>query len=400
MTSGPGRTEFVALMAMLAATVAFSIDAMLPALPRIGAALSPDDVNRAQLVVTSFVLGMGAGTLFAGPLSDAFGRKRVMLAGAAIYSIAAAVAGLAQSLEVLLAARVVQGIGAAGPRIAAQAVIRDLYAGREMARILSFVMIVFTIVPVLAPALGAAIIILAGWRAVFAAFVVFAALSALWLATRLPETLPPERRRPVRLGPLTAAMAEMLAIPKVRLAIAAQTLSFGMLFAMLSSTQQVFDITFGRGDSFPYWFGGIALVAASSGVLNAALVVRLGMAVLVFAMFRAQIAFSVLMIVALLAGLSNDVLFAIFVVWQTTVFFQAGMTIGNTASITLEPVGHIAGLASSVAGSVATVLAVMLAAPVGLMFDGTPLPLAFGILIYSGLAALLAWRLVHLDRIG
>ncbi|WP_372833859.1 MFS transporter, partial [Puniceibacterium confluentis] len=148
------RVEFIALIAMLFATIAFSIDSMLPALPEIGAALSPGNLNRVQLVITSFVLGMGIGTFFTGPLSDTFGRKPVVLCGAILYIVASLVAARAQSLEVLLAARVVQGLGAAGPRVVALAIIRDLYQGRGMARIMSFVMIVFTLVPAIAPSMG------------------------------------------------------------------------------------------------------------------------------------------------------------------------------------------------------------------------------------------------------
>jgi len=167
--------EFIALIAMLFATIAFSIDAMLPALPQIAAELSPDAPNTAQLVVTSFVLGMGVGTLFAGPLSDTFGRKTVIIAGALLYCAAAFVASLAPSLEGLLMARVLQGLGAAGPRVVSLALVRDLYKGREMARVMSFAMMIFTLVPAIAPFIGQGIIWVAGWRGIFLSFVVFSA---------------------------------------------------------------------------------------------------------------------------------------------------------------------------------------------------------------------------------
>ncbi|MDJ0820981.1 MAG: multidrug effflux MFS transporter [Paracoccaceae bacterium] len=383
------RVEFIALMAMMFSTIAFSIDAMLPALPEIGAALTPEDVNQAQLVITSFVLGMGIGTLFTGPLSDRFGRRPVIVAGVGLYIISALVAAVAQTLELLLLARVFQGLGAAGPRVVALAIIRDLYAGRIMAQIMSFVMIVFSLVPALAPSLGAVIIALSGWRSVFIAFVVFGSVSVIWMLARLPETLPKESRRPFRLDALWAAVVEMVRHPVVGLSIAVQSLCFGMLFSMLSSTQQIFDITFDRSASFPLWFGGIAVVAASASFLNAALVVRLGMARLVTAMLAVQVALSAGMVAILLGGVSGLPLFAAFVLWQTSVFFQAGMTIGNLNAIAMEPMGHIAGTAASVIGSIATVMAVVFAVPVGLMFDGTPLPLAVGILAEAILALLL-----------
>lgn len=401
MSVALSRSEFVALMAMLAATVALSIDAMLPALPQIGAELSPDNLNNAQLIVTTFVLGMGLGTFFTGPLSDTYGRKPVMLWGAVVYTIAAFVASRAQSLEVLLIARVCQGLGAAGPRIVAMAVIRDLYAGRGMAQIVSFVMIVFSLVPAVAPLLGSVVIEIWSWRAVFYGFMLFSAVSALWLALRLPETLPPERRRPMRVDALREAVTEMFTHPLVRLSIAVQALVFGMLFSLLSSIQQIFDVTFGRGESFPLWFGAVAIVAASSGFLNAKLVMRLGMVFLVRAMLVVQLCFSAAMIgvgLAAAAGsVSTDAYFAVFVLWQVSLFFQAGMTIGNLAAIAQEPMGHIAGMAASVIGSVATVAGVLIAAPVGLMFDGTPLPLSIAIFVQAGLAVLLMQVMVRVE---
>ena len=182
--------EFIALIAMLFATIAFSIDAMLPALPRIAQELTPGNPNAAQLIITSFVLGIGLGTLVAGPLSDSFGRKPVIVAGAALYCLAAAVAYMAPTLETVLAARLVQGLGAAGPRVVSLALVRDLYKGREMARVVSFAMMIFALAPAFAPLLGSAIIAGFGWRGIFLAFITFSAASMLWLASRQPETLP------------------------------------------------------------------------------------------------------------------------------------------------------------------------------------------------------------------
>ncbi|MCC1492685.1 multidrug effflux MFS transporter [Cognatishimia sp. F0-27] len=389
----PGRTEFIAMIAMLVATVALSIDGMLPALPEIAADLTPEDINRAQLVVTSFVLGMGVGTLFTGPLSDRYGRKPVVLAGSAIYVIGTVLAVLSWSLEALLAARVLQGLGAAGPRVVAIAIVRDRYEGRGMARILSFIMIVFTTVPALAPAMGALVLTVADWHAIFWVFLVFSLLSSLWLARRLPETLAPEDRRPLNAAALRAAIAEMLRHPVVRLSIAVQGLGFGTLFAMISSVQQIFSETFGKAESFPFWFGVIAVCAASSSLLNAALVVRFGMRRMVTGMLIAQLCFSGAMAVVLVGGIGGPALFALFLFWQFTVFFQAGMTIGNLNAIAMEPMGHIAGMAASIIGSFATVIAVFFAAPVGLMFDGTPLPLALAILLFSALSVLLMMQM-------
>lgn len=389
------KTEFVALMAMSFATIAFSIDSMLPALPEIGQALTPEALNRAQLVLTSFVLGMGLGTFITGPLSDAFGRRRVLLAGIVIYMFACVLAMLAGSLEMLLAARLLQGVGAAGPRVVALAVIRDQYAGRQMAQLMSFVFMVFTLVPAIAPSMGAVIIIFVGWRGLFGAFVVFALINGAWFALRQPETLPPEARRDFRAAVLWAGLKEVMSNRTVRITIMVQTLILGMLFGMLSSTQQVFDITFDQGANFPLWFGGIALVSGLASVVNAALVVRLGMRLLIRVTLVTQIilsgTFMILMLTQALPDLGN---FVVFLIWMTSIFFMAGMTLGNLNAITLEPMGHLAGMAASVASSISTVLAVAIAAPIGLAFNGTPLPLSIGVFC----CAVLALGLMHLIR--
>lgn len=389
-TSRLSRPEFIALIAMLFAMIAFSIDAMLPAIPEIAQALTPDNPNRAQLIVTSFVFGMGAGTLFAGPLSDSLGRKPVIVGGAVLYCIGALLAYQAPTLETLLAARVLQGLGAAGPRVVSLALVRDLYKGREMAQIVSFAMMIFTLVPAVAPLLGSGIIAAFGWHAIFLAFLVFAAFSTGWLMLRQPETLPPPARRPLQAGPLMQALREVLTNRVVVIAIAVQTLCFACLFGTISSTQQIFDVTFDRADSFPFWFAFIALMSGSASMINAALVIRVGMRALITWSLHSQIALSLAFVLLFsFAQLPDEAIFACYVLWMISVFMLAGLTLGNLNALALEPLGHIAGMAASVSGALATVLAVGIAAPLGLAFDGTPVPLAMGVCVLATLASLL-----------
>lgn len=387
------QAEFIALMAMLFATIAFSIDAMLPALPEIAAELTPDAVNRAQLIVTSFVFGMGVGTLFAGPLSDAFGRKPVIVGGVMLYCTGAALAWMAQSLELALAARVIQGLGGAGPRVVAVAMVRDLYKGRVMAQIMSLVFIIFSLIPAIAPSLGAVIIDFAGWRAIFGAFILFALIAAVWMTIRQPETLPLENRRALSVISLKSGALEVLGNRIVRLTIMAQTLCLACLFATLSSTQQVFDQTFDRGDSFHLWFALMALLAATASAINARLVVRLGMRRMVRSILSVQIVVSGLYLVASGIGWPDGTHFFAYFFWITGVFFMAGMTLGNLNAIAMEPMGHVAGMAASVVGAVATVGSVLLAIPIGLMFDGTPVPGVAGVLALS-IVALVVMRVL------
>jgi DHA1 family bicyclomycin/chloramphenicol resistance-like MFS transporter len=388
--SQPKPAEFIALMAMMAATVAFSIDAMLPGVPHIAAALSPEAPNRAQLVITAFLAGLGVGTFLAGPLSDSYGRRRVILWGGAIYMAGAGLAMAAPSLNALLGARAVQGLGAAAFRIVSIAIIRDMTSGREMARLMSFVMMVFALTPALAPLLGAGLIALAGWRAVFGAFVVFALVLCAWMMLRLPEPLAPERRRPFRLHPLARAAREVVAHPVTRRAIAVQMLAMTTLFTSLSLVQPVFDETFGRGAEFPWWFFGMALVAGTGSLINARLVGRLGMVRMVRGALVVQAALSLAAILAWQIGLPPGLQFAVFLIWQTGVFMQAGFTLGNLNALAMAPMGAIAGMAASVTGALATVGSVALAVPIGQSFAGTPMPAHLGVLgaVLAGLVIL------------
>jgi DHA1 family bicyclomycin/chloramphenicol resistance-like MFS transporter len=388
--------EFVAILAMCFASVALAIDAMLPALPLIAAELVPQSPNRAPLIIVAYVLGMGLGTLFVGPLSDAFGRKRVIGAGAVVFCLGAVWASLATGLETLLAARVVMGLGGAAPRVVSLALLRDLYSGRQMARVTSLVMMVFTLVPAVAPLLGAAVLTVAEWRAIFLMLIGFSVLATLWLMLRQPETLPPSARRPLRIPHLWAALREVVSHPSVRGAVLVLGCIFGTLFGTLSSVQQIFDQTFGRAETFPVWFALIAVLGGTSSLVNALLVVRLGMLRMVTAMLRVQLTLSAAMAVMTLGGLLPEaLLFPAVVVWIASLFFTLGVTVGNVNALALEPMGHIAGMAASVTSALATVIGALLAVPIGLAFDGTPGPLAMGCAAFCAVAL---WRILRFER--
>lgn len=386
------KVELIALLAMLMATVAFSVDSMLPALPSIAEELTPEALNRAQLIVTSFVFGMGAGTFVTGPLSDRFGRKPVMIGGAVLYIIGALLAWSAQSLEFMLFARLIQGLGASGPRVVAMAIVRDLFEGRDMAKTMSLMMIVMTVVPALAPTIGAFIIAVGGWRSIFLVFVAFSVTSVIWLSIRQPETLAVEDRRTLKPADLWAATKEMIAHPTARLSVIVQMLCFGMLFSTISSIQQVFA-SYGKGETFHMWFGAIAVSVGLASVLNARIVGRIGMRPIIRAVLTAQIGLSAAMVAAVLAPLPQPLEFGIYVVWTASIFFQAGLTIGNLNALAMEPMGHIAGIAASIISAVSTVGAVIIAIPVGLSFNGTPLPLAASLFILSAMALTLTNRI-------
>jgi MFS transporter, DHA1 family, multidrug resistance protein len=389
--AGPSQREFIAMMAMLFATIALSIDAMLPALPAIAAEFSPDDSNRALLIISSFFLGMGLGTFVAGPLSDAYGRKPVIFACAAIYVLATILCYFAPSLEMLLVARVIQGLGAAAPRVVGMAMVRDLYTGRDMARIVSFVMMIFMIVPALAPLLGQGILLFGDWRTIFAALLLFVLVANAWVLVRRPETLEVAARRPFRIGLLWHSTVEMSRHRIAIISTLCQGLGSACLLSTVSAQQGIFAQTFGRVDSFPLWFALIALCAASGSFLNTRVVMRLGMRRVVIATYAGQLALTLVILALERSGVMPAALvFPAHILWSISVFAMMGLTQGNLSALAMEDLGHIAGFAASVMTALSTVMASLLAVPVGLAFDGTQIPLMVAVTVFAAFALALA----------
>lgn len=398
-TSGQriSQAEFTLLVAALFGLMAFAIDSLLPALPHIGAEMTPQNLNRAQLVVTSFVLGNGFGQVFMGPLSDAFGRRPVIFGGLAVYIVGTALAHEAGSLSLLLACRFLQGIGAAAPRTVGLAVVRDLFKGREMARISSLAFMFFVIIPAVAPFVGQALADAFDWRAILLSYIAMALAVGLWFGLRLTETLPVPARIPFRAGTILAAAREVLTNRICVVYMLALSFGFGSLLSYISSAQQVYQDAFGITDRFPVYFAFIALVSGVSGFVNARLVMRHGMRRLASLGFvSVGLASTAAAAIWLTGILPQSWLFPMFMLWSMVVFFANGLSFGNLNALAMEPVGHIAGTASAVIGAVQTVLSVILAVPVGLAFDGTPLPLLLACAVFSALA----YMMIRLDPKG
>jgi DHA1 family bicyclomycin/chloramphenicol resistance-like MFS transporter len=384
------QLEFTVLLALLFATVAFSIDAMLPGLPLIAAELSPDDVNRAQLVLTSFVFGMGFGTLVSGPISDHFGRKPVILAGLGLYIVGAVIAGLSNTMEMMLVGRAIQGVGGAFPRTVGVAMVRDLYEGREMAKITSFVMTIFMIVPAAAPSIGALIISDFGWHGIFAAFVFVAVVGATWLGLRQGETLAPENHRRLNWTDLSSGVKEVFGNYNVRIYTIILMLGFGQMFAILSSVQQIYSETYDLENLFPYLFGATAILSAGGAILNGKLVGEKGMHFLIRLGYTISLTASVVALGFNLMGIGTGTPgFVVFFLWTVAMFSINAFTFGNLNALALVPLGRLAGLANSLIGAVFTMGSVLIAAPVGLAFNGTPVPVMIAGIFCSGLALIL-----------
>ena len=382
--------EFVPLIALLISLVALAIDAMLPALPAIGEDLGVVHRNDVQFVITAVFLGMSVGQIVFGPLSDRIGRKPAIHAGLVLFMAGCLMSIFARSFEVMIAGRVLQGIGVSAPRVVVMALVRDQYAGRQMARLMSFTMGVFIIVPTIAPALGQWIQFLSGWRAIFAVFFAVAAIGFLWFAIRQPETLPSERRRPLSPRAIGKTAVEVV---KIRIALG-YTLASGCVFApflaYLSISQQVFQDVYGTGALFPFYFGVLALAVGVATFVNGRLVMQYGMRKLSRgAMSLATIASVVGL--GLTFAFDGVLPFWLFMGYLLFVFVCVGLLFGNLGALAMQPLGHIAGVGAAVVASLSTLVSVPLGALVAYIFDGTLYALIAAYVVF-GVGALAAMK--------
>ena len=382
--TGPGKREFVALVAALMASNALAIDAMLPALPAIGEALGVAEENRRQLVITSYLLGFGMAQLIYGPLADRYGRKKLLIGGLAVYGIFGLLAGLASSFALLLAARAAQGAAAAATRVLVVSIVRDRYQGSAMAQIMSTVMIVFMIVPVLAPTFGQAVLAVASWRHIFIALGVYGAVLALWTLFRLPETLRPEHKRALSLSAIGQAVWTTLSVRQSIGNSVAQTLVMGALFAFINSIQQIVFDVFRRPELIGIVFALIAGPMAISSYANSRLVMRLGAKRILIGALAAFTAAAALHLTV--AELFGETIWS-FALFQAGTMIFFGLIGANAGALAMEPLGHIAGTASSLQGVITTIGGALIGLVIGQQFNGTTLPFLIGFTA-SGAAAL------------
>lgn len=369
------RREFIAICAALMAVNALAIDIMLPALQQIGASLGVESENHRQFVITAYVAGMGLALLFYGPASDRFGRRGPLLFGLSIYILAAFAAAFAPSFEILLVLRFIQGIGAASTRVIAVSIVRDRYGGRQMAEIMSLVFMVFMIIPVLAPGIGQLIMLFSEWHMIFVVMSVTALAITAWTALRMPETMHPQDRRPLSLMSIVNGFRIVLTTRVSLFYTLASMIIFGSLFGFINSAQQVYVGIYGLGVWFPLVFAAIAAMMSVSSFLNSRLVVKLGMRRL---SHGALLGFTVVSAIWFAWSLTGWVPFPVFVVLFAAAMFQFGWIGSNFNAIAMEPLGHIAGTASSVQSFMQTVGGGLIGAFIGQSFDGTVMPLALG----------------------
>jgi MFS transporter, DHA1 family, multidrug resistance protein len=378
-----GFTEFVTLVASIQAINALAIDTMLPALPQITHDFQLSNPNHSQWVITSYLIGFAFGQLLYGAVSDRFGRRRILLGCLATYCILCLFAGLATSYEGLLLARVLQGLTAAGTRVLSVAIVRDRFSGAPMARVLSLTFIVFLTVPVLAPSIGQLILQFAPWTGIFYFLSAFSFLVLLWSHFRLRETLHPEYRRSISIRNIWQAWGAVLG-GRVSLGYTlAVTLLFGCLFSFLNSIQQIYADVFHAPQRFPVMFAVAAGTMAVGALLNSRIVVQLGMR-------RISHSAAIFLVVlsgahALIALAGRETEFS-FIIFQACVMGSFALATSNFSAIAMEPLGAIAGSASSAQGFITTLGGALLGLSVGQQFNQTTVPMTVAFFLFSVLS--------------
>jgi MFS transporter, DHA1 family, multidrug resistance protein len=381
----PGFREFVALMAGLMALNALAIDAMVPALPAIGESLRVLDENQRQLVVSLYVFGFGTTQIVYGPLSDRYGRKPVLIVALLLYVSFALACAAAASFTLLLAARMLQGAAAAATRVLVVSIVRDRFEGAAMARLMSLVFLVFLLMPVLAPAFGQLTLMVASWRWIFFGLAGFGALMLAWALVRLPETLHPEYRRPLSARAIRAGARETLTNRQSLGYSLAFTMMMGALLGWINSIQQIVFDVFGRPEMIAIAFAGVAGPMAATSYLNSRLVERLGTRRIAH---FGLILFTLLAFVHLAAAEFGENLW-LFIAMQGLIMACFGLASANFGALAMQPLGHVAGTASSVQGTIGTMGGALLGLAVGQSFDGSVIPMVSGFLAFGTAAVLI-----------
>jgi DHA1 family bicyclomycin/chloramphenicol resistance-like MFS transporter len=383
-----GFLQFVLIIAALMAVGALGTDSMLPNLPTIGSALGVAQENRRQLIITCYLLGFGVAQIVYGPLADRYGRKPVLLGGLCLYVAFSIVAAFSPSFDTLLIARVLQGIGAAATRVLPVSIVRDRYSGRDMARVMSLASMVFMGVPVLAPTVGQAVTLIAPWPYVFGVLAMFGAAVFVWVLIKLPESLHPRDRIPIIPGRIASAFAQAASNRSSVGYMIAQTFLFGGLLGFINSAEQVFADAFHKPALFTPVFAIAASFIAVASLVNARLVGRVGMRWMSHAALLGFISLSAVHLTIVLTGHESLLVFAVF---QAATMFTFGLTQGNFSAMSMEPMGHIAGAASSLQGFCIMVGGSLIGFLIGQQFDGSSGPVVAGYLCCSlgALAAVL-----------
>jgi len=390
-----GQFEFIALMASLMSVVALAIDALLPALELIGFSIGTVEASDNQLIIIMIFLGLGVGPLFFGPISDSLGRKPIVYIGFAIFIISSFICVFATSLEMMIAGRILQGIGLSAPRTISIAMVRDSYSGDYMARIMSFITVVFLLVPIVAPAMGKFVLDHYNWQVIFYIQLIFSLLVSFWFWKRQPETLPSENRIPFTHHIFLDGIKELLKYKSTLGFTLISGFITGSFIVYLSGSQQIFQQQYGLIDEFPYIFAGLAISVGAATFLNGTLVLKFGMEKLVTLALLAFFGIPLLYII-LFYNASNPSIIVLLIFFAVQ-FFAIGFLFGNLRALAMQPVGHIAGIGAAITGFISTLMAVPISTYIGKFIGATALPLFVGFLI-CGLLSIFILLFVKIHR--
>jgi DHA1 family bicyclomycin/chloramphenicol resistance-like MFS transporter len=371
----PGAREMTAMLAALMALNSFAIDAMIPALPEIGQTLHVMRENDRQLVVIAYFTGFASTQLLWGPLADRFGRKPIMAAGVGLYGVFALLCAFAPSFPVLIGGRVLMGAAAAASRVLVVAMVRDLFEAEAMARVMSLVFMTFMLVPVLAPNVGQLILLFASWRAIFIVLAVYSAVMVIWPSVRLPETLHPEFRRPLKWHAMGEAILQTVRERQSLGYTLAVTVSFSGLVAYISSIQQIVFESFHEGRLIGLVFASIAAPMAVASYLNSRVVGHFGLRRVGHSAALAMVLITAAHAAVALAGFET---LPLFILLQGLTMASFAFTSSNLGTLAMEHMAAIAGTASSVQGMAGTIGAAAIGYAIGQQFDGTPIPFIVG----------------------
>jgi DHA1 family bicyclomycin/chloramphenicol resistance-like MFS transporter len=377
--------EFIIIISMMMALTALSIDAMLPALPKISADLGVTNPNERQLVISLIFFGQAVGQLFFGPLSDKTGRKPAIFAGYALFILGSLFSVFSTNFSAMLVGRALQGIGMSAPRAVSMALVRDRLEGRRMAQVMSFASTIFILVPMIAPSIGQGILSFAGWRGIFGSFIVFALITVVWFALRVPETLALEKRRPFSPKHIAAAAVEVVSIRTTLGYTVIIGLVQGVFLGYLNSSQQIFQEQYGLGSLFPLYFAVISLSLGMASLSNTRLVMRYGMEKLSRWALNGIFALAIIFLGVAAAYAGQPPLWSLMTYLMTS-FFCIGILFGNMNALAMQPLGHLAGVGSAVVGSLSTLISTLLGTVIGQSYDGTILPLVIGMALLTGVS--------------
>lgn len=383
-------------MAALMSVTALSIDALLPALDIIGAAINTTTPADNQLLIIMIFLGLGIGPLIFGPLSDATGRKPSVYIGFALFIVASFICVYAESLEVMIAGRILQGVGLSAPRTICIAIIRDLFDGDYMARIMSFVTVVFILIPIIAPALGKFIMDVYNWQAIFYVQAIISGVVALWFGLRQRETLKEENKIPFSKDRILNGFRETIRHKTTMGYTLISGFIVGSFLVYLSSSQQIFENMYGLEDEFPFIFAGLAISIGTAIFLNGTFVVRFGMKKMVSTSLFGFFGVSLIYLLIFYAVPHPPV--TILLLFFALQFFCIGFLFGNLRALAMQPVGHIAGIAAAITGLISTLMAVPISTFIGRFVIDSTLPLFIGFSVCATISLGILWYLKRANK--